>query len=192
MTLSSLPRVTPLSVTAKQSAAKAWVCVLPTRPRPMALLPSLPTMTFLCFHRDKLLTHLDALRGPLCPASARGKPGLLFVPLTALLRSCPALVPALSHCSDLSTSPSHPLRGQGHGLFVRFPRRQHSAWHTVDTVDVLSPCLTHSHWRHLKDKQCLWAETQCHRFIDFFALIMGNGLFSLTLDGLQQLENGPV
>lgn len=62
MTLSSLPRVTPLSVTAKQSAAKAWVCVLPTRPRPMALLPSLPTMTFLCFHRDKLLTHLDALR----------------------------------------------------------------------------------------------------------------------------------
>lgn len=87
MTLSNLPKVTPLvSVIAKQSSAQVWVFIMATHPMPIALLP---IMTFLCLRWDKLLMRLDALRGHLSPASAQGKLGLLFFPLAALLCSCP-------------------------------------------------------------------------------------------------------
>ena len=90
MTLSNLPKVTALvRVIEKQSGARVRVFTMATQPMLMALFPSLPIMAFLCLHRDKLLGHLDALRGHLSPAGAQGKLGLLFFPLSALLCSCP-------------------------------------------------------------------------------------------------------
>lgn len=86
MTLSSLPGVTLLSVTVKQSAARAWVCNLATHADGSSTL----------FRRGLPLPSLgrasDApkcLRGHLPPASAQGKLGLLFFPLAALRCSRP-------------------------------------------------------------------------------------------------------
>lgn len=138
MTQSNLPKVTALvSVIAKQSGARVGVFIVSTQPTLMALLPSLQIMAFLCLHWDKLLMHLDALTGHLSPASAQGKLELLFFPLAALLCSCPPYSVHLSHCSDLSTSLSHPLRGQVAACSFGIHRRQHSAWHSAAIVNVL-------------------------------------------------------